>query len=67
MVRLIAREGKLRLSIKDDGVGFDLVVVGGKGRLGLVSMESAHLLNAGLQIESKPDHGPQIEATVRIG
>ena len=41
---------------------------GGRGqRLGLVSMESAHLLNAGLQIESKPDHGPQIEATVRIG
>jgi len=66
-VHLIQREQELRLSIEDDGAGFDPMSVKGKGRLGLVSMEErARLLNAELSIESKPGHGARVVVTVPL-
>ena len=66
-VRLVTRERELRLSIGDDGVGFDPIAVKGKGRLGLVSMEErAQLLGAKISIESKLGHGARIAVIVSL-
>ena len=66
-VQLVHRERELRLSIEDDGVGFDPSAVKGKGSLGLVSMEErARLLNAEFSIESKLRHGTRIAVRVPL-
>ena len=66
-VQLASREQKLRLSIEDDGVGFDPRAIKGKGGLGLVSMEErARLLGAKFSIESKPDHHTRIAVIVSL-
>jgi len=67
-VQLAAQERELRLSIKDDGRGFDLTAVEGRGGLGLVGMkERARLLDAKFSIDSKPDLGTRITVTVHVG
>lgn len=64
-VQLVTRGPELRLSIEDDGVGFDRTAVKGKGGLGLVSMEErARLLGAKLTIQSKPGHGTRVAVVV---
>ncbi len=64
-VQLVTRGQELRLSIEDDGVGFDPAAVKGKGGLGLVSMEErARLLGAKLTIQSTPGHGTRVAVVV---
>jgi signal transduction histidine kinase len=66
-VKLVPWEKGLRLSIEDDGVGFDLAAVHHKGRLGLVSMEErARLIGATLSIQSKPGRGTRIAVRVPV-
>jgi PAS domain S-box-containing protein len=66
-VLLSAARGSLHLSIEDDGVGFDPKAVGGKARLGLVSMqERVRLAGGNLSIQSKPGHGTRIELRVPL-
>ena len=64
---LTSRNETLKLSIADDGVGFDLEAVKGRGGLGLVSMEErARLVNAKLSIRSQPGHGTRIALEVPL-
>jgi PAS domain S-box-containing protein len=64
---LTSRDKTLTLSIADDGVGFDLEEVKGRGGLGLVSMEErARMVNAKLSIKSQPRHGTKIALDVPL-
>jgi PAS domain S-box-containing protein len=66
-VLLSAARGGLHLSIEDDGVGFDPKTVGGKARLGLVSMqERVRLVGGNLSIHSEPGHGTRIDLRVPL-
>jgi PAS domain S-box-containing protein len=66
-VQLVRREQVVRLSIEDDGVGFDPTAVKGKGGLGLVGNEErARLLGARCSLASKPGHGTRIALTVPL-
>ncbi len=66
-VQLIPGDQELRLSIEDDGVGFDPAAVKGKGGLGLVGMEErARLLGAKFSIESQVRHGTRIALAVSL-
>ncbi len=57
---------QVRLEVKDQGVGFDAADTGQMG-LGLVSMqERVHLVKGGFRIESKPNQGTSIVATVPL-
>jgi signal transduction histidine kinase len=52
----------LRISIKDDGVGFDSSALVGKSGLGLVGMkERATALGASLEISSQPGQGTTVQ------
>lgn len=63
-VTLSETEDQIMLCIEDDGAGFDLATVKGKGRLGLVSMEErARLVNGRLSIEAEPGRGSRIVLT----
>ena len=60
-LKLLVRGQHLRLSVTDDGVGFDTSAVKGKARLGLVSMEERVTLIGGqFEIESRPGDGTRI-------
>jgi two-component system sensor histidine kinase UhpB len=62
-VTLSVAKRSIRLSIKDDGVGFDPAAVGEKGGLGLISMkERVRLAGGVLSIESRPGKGTQVVA-----
>jgi PAS domain S-box-containing protein len=64
-VELTVPGGSLRLSIKDDGVGFDLPAVRGKGGLGIISMgERARMMGGQLSMESRPGQGAEIAVRV---
>jgi PAS domain S-box-containing protein len=66
-VLLSAARGGLHLSIEDDGAGFDPRTVGGKARLGLVSMqERVRLAGGNLSIQSRPGHGTRIDLRVPL-
>ncbi len=57
----------IRLRIRDDGVGFDPASVGGKGRLGLVSMrERTRIVGGEITIRSRPSHGTEINVRVPL-
>jgi PAS domain S-box-containing protein len=57
----------LRLSIYDDGIGFDSKTTKARQGLGLISMrERLHLLGGKFNITSKPGAGTGIEATIPI-
>lgn len=66
-VRLAAQDGCLCLSVKDDGIGFDVSAlreqaVRGKS-LGLLSMEErAALAGGGLELRSAPEMGTEVRA-----
>jgi len=60
-------EGELLLSVEDDGTGFDLDQVKGKGSLGLVSMEERmRLVNGRFSIQSHPGKGTRVDARVPL-
>ena len=64
---LTSRNNTLTLSIADDGVGFNLEAVKGRGGLGLVGMEErARLVNAKLSIGTQQGHGTRIALEVPL-
>ena len=66
-VDLSATECDVRLSIKDEGVGFDVEEAKKKSGLGLLSMqERVHLVRGHFHIESKPGAGTTVVAIVPI-
>ena len=55
---LLSGRRDLRLTIRDDGIGFDPIAVRGAGGLGLVSMEErARMAGGTLRVQSRPGHG----------
>ena len=69
-VRLSLTESQtaLRLSIRDNGVGFDPEKVGREAGLGLVSMKERCRLHRGaLRVRSSPGGGTEVEASVPHG
>jgi PAS domain S-box-containing protein len=66
-VQLIGNRNRLRLSIGDNGVGFDRGAVRGAGGLGLVSMEErASIVGAKLNITGVPGRGTRVNLIVPI-
>ncbi|HET6745132.1 MAG TPA: GAF domain-containing protein [Candidatus Limnocylindria bacterium] len=63
----LARVGRqLRLSIEDDGIGFDPAAVP-RGHLGLVGMQQrAERIGASLEIGPRPGGGPRIRASLPL-
>lgn len=60
-VSLSVESGVISLNVTDDGVGFDLEEVKGRGRLGLISMEErARLVNGRLSIDTRPGKGTRV-------
>jgi PAS domain S-box-containing protein len=58
-VTLSTRDGRLRLDVRDDGLGFD--IRDGRGNLGLVSMEERALALGGqLEMRSHPGKGTTV-------
>ncbi|HEX7974347.1 MAG TPA: GAF domain-containing sensor histidine kinase [Anaerolineales bacterium] len=65
-LRLASRPGLVRLTIADDGQGFDPAEIPA-GRFGLVGLnERARLLGGSLQILSSPGAGARIEVTIHV-
>jgi signal transduction histidine kinase len=57
----------LRLSISDDGIGFDSKIPAARRGLGLISMrERLELVGGKFTIASKPGYGTHIEARIPI-
>ena len=66
-VSLASMDGEIRLSIHDEGIGFDLAQVGGKPGLGLASMEErVRLIHGDLSVKSQPGQGTVIEVRVPL-
>jgi signal transduction histidine kinase len=64
-VGLTKEDSELRLTIADDGVGFDPKVIRTNGSLGLVSMrERARFVHGRFSVESHVDKGTSIEVRV---
>ncbi len=60
-VKLAIRNGRIVLTIHDDGAGFDQQGVKGRGGLGLVGMEErARLVNGKISIRTQPGRGTRI-------
>ncbi len=65
MITLARENGHVALSVRDDGVGFDVDVARRGGGLGLVSMEErARLIRGQFHVSSRPGRGSDIEVTV---
>jgi len=66
-VALGLKDGAIEMTITDNGLGFDLAAVKGRGGLGLVSMEERTRLCRGkLSIETSPGHGTRIAVEVPL-
>jgi signal transduction histidine kinase len=66
-VALSLKKGSVVLTIADDGVGFDLKAVQGRGGLGLIGMqERARLVNGKLSIRAQPGYGTRIALEVPL-
>jgi two-component system CheB/CheR fusion protein len=66
-VALTSQKRAVVLSIADDGVGFDLEAVKGRGGLGFIGMEErARLVNGKLSIVAQPGHGTRIALEVAL-
>jgi len=66
-VHLTGTRSQLRLSIRDNGIGFDPAAVRGAGGLGLVSMEErARMAGAKLSIRARPGNGTQVDLIVPL-
>jgi signal transduction histidine kinase len=67
MVSLLREPDRLRLTITDDGFGFDPAAVSLDGHYGLVGMrERALLSNGHLDITSTPATGTTVRLTVEV-
>ncbi len=65
-VRLVATPQQVRLTVEDDGLGFDPSGVPGD-RHGLVGMrERAQMLSGALEVRSSPGEGTLVEASVPL-
>jgi signal transduction histidine kinase len=66
-VALTSGEGTLSLSIEDDGVGFDIERVKGRGGLGLIGMEErVRMVNGKLSVASQAGRGTRVALTVPL-
>jgi signal transduction histidine kinase len=67
-VTLTGGSNQLSLSIRDDGIGFDVRSARGKGGLGLVSMqERVRLIHGDFSLETLPGRGVTITIRVPLG
>lgn len=70
VVRLARKSGELRLSVRDDGPGFDPREVlrrAGRSNWGLTSMrERAELIGARLTVSTSPGHGTDVTVVLPI-
>lgn len=67
-VILEQRDAKTVIIVEDDGSGFDTLIIGKSGHLGLVGMqERAQMIGAALTIESEPGCGTIIVVEVKHG
>ncbi|MGA2881935.1 MAG: PAS domain S-box protein [Bryobacteraceae bacterium] len=66
-VALTSGEGTVSLSIEDDGVGFDIERVKGRGGLGLIGMEErVRMVNGKLSVASQAGRGTRVALTVPL-
>ena len=66
-ITLSGESGLLRLTIIDDGIGFDADAQEGNPGLGMVSMqERVRLLDGVLTVQSEPGEGTRVEVSVRL-
>lgn len=64
-VRLESKGDKVTLTIRDDGVGFDVGASSGREHFGLLGMrERVELVNGDLSITSQPGHGTTVRLTI---
>ena len=64
-VELVGSKSGIRLTISDDGAGFDMQTVRGNGSLGLVSMrERVRVVNGQLTLDSTRGQGTRVEVQV---
>jgi signal transduction histidine kinase len=67
-VELWGRPGEINLTVSDSGAGFDVQAPREGRGLGLTSMqERLRLINGDFSIESQPNRGTTIRATVSLG
>jgi len=65
-VRVWQSNGQLEVSVRDQGVGFDLASTD-PDRLGLLGMrERAELLGGSFAVQSSPEHGTVVEAMIPL-
>ncbi|MBN1874900.1 MAG: sensor histidine kinase, partial [Anaerolineae bacterium] len=68
IVRIVTRKSHIRITITDNGKGFNPTVALGKGGIGLLNMrERAEQLNGTLNIQSEPGRGTKIRVTIPSG
>lgn len=68
LVELIANGNEILLRVSDEGRGFEVGSARNHGGLGLLSMrERLRLVGGEIHINSHPDRGTQIEASVPLG
>ena len=66
-VQLWGDNGNLRLTVTDNGQGFDMTEASHAGGLGLVSMqERMRLLQGAIAVSSSPGQGTRVEATMPL-
>ncbi len=66
-VALTLRKANVVLTVADDGAGFDLEAIKGRGGLGFIGMEErARLINGKLSIAARPGHGTRIALEVLL-
>jgi len=66
-VALTSGQGTVSLSIEDDGVGFDIERVKGRGGLGLIGMEErVRMINGKLSVASQAGRGTRVALTVPL-
>ncbi len=66
-VALAVQGESIVLTIEDDGVGFDLEAVKGRGGLGLIGMEErARLAKGKLTVAARPGHGARIALEILL-
>jgi len=69
-IRLVCQDRRLRLSIRDDGPGFDPHEVArraGRSNWGLMSMrERAELIGARFSVASSPGHGTEVTVSLPV-
>jgi signal transduction histidine kinase len=64
-VKLEPENDKIKLTVRDDGIGFDIKGNGGTGHFGLAGMqERARLAGGDLEITSRPGDGTTVRLTV---